>query len=102
MDADLRSIAAARRAADTAWDAYRRFLGTDPAAIDEMVDAMARAIEPEAARLGQLAVDETGYGNVPDKRIKNLFAMMNLLGDVFTNYDSIEEAEQHFNTSAPA
>jgi hypothetical protein len=34
---------------------------------------MARAIEPEAARLGALAVDETGYGNAADKRIKNLF-----------------------------
>ncbi|MEX0338868.1 MAG: aldehyde dehydrogenase family protein, partial [Arenibacterium sp.] len=32
-----------------------------------------RAIEPEAERLGQLAVEETGYGNVPDKRVKNLF-----------------------------
>lgn len=73
MDADLRSIAAARTAADTAWAAYNRFLGTDPSAIDEIVEAMARAIEPEAARLGQMAVDETGYGNVADKRIKNLF-----------------------------
>ena len=36
------------------------------------------------------------------QRIKNLFAMMNLLGDVFTNYDSVEAAQQHFNTSAPA
>ncbi len=34
---------------------------------------MARAIEPEAKRLGQMAVEETGYGNVADKRVKNLF-----------------------------
>ncbi len=73
MDADLKSIAAARRMAETAFDAYRQFLGTDPAAIDAMVEAMARAIEPEAERLGALAVEETGYGNVPDKRVKNLF-----------------------------
>ena len=73
MDADLKSIAAARRAADSAFEAYRRFLGTDPKLIDAMVDAMARAIEPEAERLGRMAVDETGYGNVPDKRVKNLF-----------------------------
>ena len=30
-------------------------------------------MEPEAGRLARLAVEETGHGNVPDKRIKNLF-----------------------------
>jgi acyl-CoA reductase-like NAD-dependent aldehyde dehydrogenase len=73
MDADLKSIAAARRCAESAFEAYRTFLGTDPAQVDAIVDAMARAIEPEAKRLGQMAVDETGYGNVEDKRVKNLF-----------------------------
>lgn len=87
MDADLKSIAAARRAAETAFEAYRRFLGTDPKLIDQMVDAMARAIEPEAERLGRMAVDETGYGNVPDKRVKNLFNALSVadyLHDVTT------------------
>ncbi len=73
MDADLRSIASARRTVEAAWTAYNQFLGADPAQIDEMVQAMARAIEPEAKRLGEMAVEETGYGNVPDKRVKNLF-----------------------------
>ena len=41
MDADLQSVAAARRAADTAFEAYQQFLGTDPAHIDAIVDAMA-------------------------------------------------------------
>ena len=87
MDADLKSIAAARRAADTAFAAYQAFLGTDPAHIDAIVDAMARAIEPEAKRLGQMAVDETGYGNVDDKRVKNLFNALSVadyLRDVTT------------------
>ena len=48
MDADLKSIAAARAAADSAFAAYQQFLGTDPAHINAIVDAMARAIEPEA------------------------------------------------------
>jgi acyl-CoA reductase-like NAD-dependent aldehyde dehydrogenase len=73
MDKDLRSIAAARQAATSAFDAYRKFREFHPSQINEMVDAMAHAIEPEAARLGQLAVEETGYGNAPDKRVKNLF-----------------------------
>lgn len=73
MDGDLEAVQVARDAADRAWQAYNRFLGTDPAAIDDMVMAMARAIEPEAQRLAELAVAETGYGNAADKRIKNLF-----------------------------
>ena len=73
MDADLKSIAAARRSAESAFAAYQKFLGTDPAHVDAIVDAMARAIEPVAKELGQIAVDETGYGNVDDKRVKNLF-----------------------------
>ncbi len=87
MDADLKSIAAARRAAETAFEAYQAFLGTDPAQVDAIVDAMARAIEPEAERLGRLAVEETGYGNVPDKRVKNLFNALSVadyLRDVTT------------------
>ena len=73
MDADLRSIAAARRAAERAWDACLAFRTAAPEAIDEIVMAMAQAIEPEAERLARLAVEETGHGNIPDKRIKNLF-----------------------------
>lgn len=87
MDDDLKSVAAARRAAETAFEAYRAFLGTDPAHVDAIVDAMARAIEPEAERLGALAVEETGYGNTPDKRVKNLFNALSVadyLRDVTT------------------
>ena len=87
MDADLKSIAAARRCAETAFEAYRQFLGTDPAHVDAIVEAMAQAIEPEARRLGELAVAETGYGNVADKRVKNLFnalSVADFLRDVTT------------------
>lgn len=87
MDADLLSIASARRSAENAFAAYQKFLGADPKHIDAIVDAMARAVEPEAERLGQMAVDETGYGNVPDKRVKNLFNALSVadyLRDVTT------------------
>ncbi|MEJ8570113.1 aldehyde dehydrogenase family protein [Microbaculum marinum] len=87
MDADLRSIAAARRTVEAAWNAYQTFLGADPALIDRMVEAMARAVEPEARRLGQMAVEETGYGNTEDKRVKNLFNALSVadwLRDVTT------------------
>ncbi len=73
MDADLRSIASARRNSERAWEAYLAFRSTPPDEIDRIVEAMARAIEPEALRLAELAVDETGHGNAADKRIKNLY-----------------------------
>jgi len=42
--------------------------------VDRIVAAMSRAAIPEAARLAELANRETGFGNVPDKTTKNLFA----------------------------
>ncbi len=71
--ADLDSIAQARRAADRAYEAWQVFRTWDAADVDRVVDAMARAIAPEAARLGQMATEETGYGNAGDKALKNLF-----------------------------
>ena len=73
MDADLLSIYEARRAAESAWEAFRKFRGTDVSLIDEIVQSMSSAIEPECARLGSLAAEETGYGNAEDKRVKDLF-----------------------------
>ncbi len=78
MDADLKSIGAARRCAEAAFEAYQAFLGTDPNHINDIVDAMAQAIEPEAMALGQMAVEETKYGNAPDKKVKNLFNALNV------------------------
>lgn len=78
MDSDLQSIASARRCAESAFTAYQRFLSMDASQVDAIVDAMARAIEPEAKHLAELAVEETGYGNVPDKRIKNLFNALSI------------------------
>src|SRR5919205_2316888 len=46
----------------------------DQGKIDRVCEAMARAALREAARLGQLAVEETGYGIPDDKREKNRFA----------------------------
>lgn len=78
MDQDLQSIASARRAAEGAWEAYQVFRDFDADRIDEIVQGMARAVEPEARRLAELAVEETGYGNVEDKRIKNLFNALSI------------------------
>ena len=73
MDYDLQSIAAARQSVESAWQAYLKFRLYEREQVDAIVEAMALAIEPEAKRLAELAVEETGFGNVEDKRIKNLF-----------------------------
>ncbi len=42
--------------------------------VDAIVDAMAAAVRPEAEPLARLAVEETGFGVVEDKIVKNRFA----------------------------
>lgn len=79
MDADLRSIAEARAAAERAWEAYQRFRGTSPAVVDRIVEAMATAAAHEAEHLAKIAVEETNCGNVEDKRIKNIFNALGIL-----------------------
>ena len=70
MGADLKSIASARAAAESAFEAYRQFLGTDPAHVNAIVDAMARAIEPEAKRLGELAVERPAMATCRTNELK--------------------------------
>jgi len=70
---DLESMLEARRAAQTAYEAWQEFRQWSPEDVDRLVDVLARAVAPEARRLGALAVEETGYGNVDDKELKNLF-----------------------------
>jgi acetaldehyde dehydrogenase (acetylating) len=43
---DLDSIAQARRAADRAYEAWQKFRTFEPADVDRVVEAMARAIAP--------------------------------------------------------
>ena len=73
MYEDLESIADARRCAERSYEAWQKFRTFTPDQIDRIVAAMARAAEREATPLAELAVVETGYGNVHDKRLKNLY-----------------------------
>ena len=77
-DKDLASIAQARELARRARQA-QAVLGEFPQEkIDAIVDAMAAAATAHAEPLAKLAVEETGYGNVPDKVQKNLFGSKNV------------------------
>src|SRR5882724_11218262 len=71
-DKDLLSIQEVRtkvEKAHTAWQKYRTY---NQEQVDAVVERMAAAARANARRLADLAVEETGYGNAPDKYIKNL------------------------------
>src|SRR5438067_295906 len=74
VDKDLVSVQQARDLVEAAHRAQVQLARFDQGKIDRVCEAMARAALREAARLGQMAVEETGYGVPDDKREKNRFA----------------------------
>src|SRR6476646_7062891 len=73
-DKDLVSVQQARDLVESAHRAQSELAQFDQAKIDRICEAMAAAALREAARLGAMAVEETGYGVPDDKREKNRFA----------------------------
>ena len=73
-DRDRASSEEARRVAETARRAAAPLAELGQAQIDRIVGAMAAAARAGAEEFAKLAVEETGFGNVPDKIAKNLFA----------------------------
>ena len=74
QDQDLISIQEVRTKVDAAWAAFQKFRGFSQEQVDSIIEAMAATAREHAASLAQLAVQETGYGNAPDKLAKNLLA----------------------------
>jgi acetaldehyde dehydrogenase (acetylating) len=70
-DRDLVSIQEARELVSRAAQAQKKFAAFSQAQVDAVVAACAEAASAAAEPLARLAVEETGYGNVPDKIIKN-------------------------------
>lgn len=73
-DKDLRSIQEARSLADKCRVAQRQFAMATQFQVNAICEAMAEAAFNDSARLGQLAYEETGYGNPEDKLVKNQHA----------------------------
>ncbi len=71
---DLVSQQEARDAVEAAYLAWKTVARFDQATIDRICEAMSQAGLREAARLGQMANEETGFGKAEDKRVKNEFA----------------------------
>ncbi|HEY9403210.1 MAG TPA: aldehyde dehydrogenase family protein, partial [Pyrinomonadaceae bacterium] len=74
VDKDLVSVQQARDAVEAAHRAQIELARFDQARIDRICEAMAKAALHNAARLGAMAVEETGFGIPDDKREKNRFA----------------------------
>jgi acetaldehyde dehydrogenase (acetylating) len=71
---DLISQTEARDAVESAYLAWLTVAKFDQAKIDRICEAMSQAGLREAARLGLMAYEETGFGKPEDKREKNRFA----------------------------
>lgn len=74
LDKDLASLQEMRTLVRNAKAAQKEYAKLTQEKIDQVTLALARRMEKESRELARLAVEETGYGNVPDKTVKNLFA----------------------------
>ena len=71
-DKDQRSVEEVRQKVDAAHAAFLQYRSFTQERVDEIVAHVAAAARANSARLAELAVEETGYGNVRDKTAKNL------------------------------
>ena len=71
-DQDLRSIQEVRAKIALAHEAFLKYREYTQEQVDQIVDRMAAAARAHSESLARLAVEETGYGNVRDKVVKNL------------------------------
>ena len=74
VDKDLVSVQQARDLVEAAHRALGALAEFDQNKIDRICASMAQAALREAARLGQMAAEETGFGVAADKAEKNRFA----------------------------
>ena len=74
LDKDLRARQEARLLAQQAQLAQKKLAQLPQEKLDVMVEAVAKAFYDAALELAEIAVRETGFGNVEDKITKNRFA----------------------------
>ena len=78
LDKDLRARQEARRLAEAAAKAQQQLARMEQSQLDRIVEAVSVAFCGKALELAELAVRETGFGNVEDKITKNQFASRTL------------------------
>ena len=78
LDKDLKARQEARDLLTRAEKAQKDLAVMTQAQLDAIVEAVAKAFSAKALELAELAVRETGFGNVEDKITKNTFASLNV------------------------
>lgn len=73
IDKDLLSVQEVRELVEAAKEAQRALAKMSQAQVDHIVQAIAEAGVRNARRLAQMAHEDTGFGIVEDKVIKNIF-----------------------------
>jgi acetaldehyde dehydrogenase (acetylating) len=73
-DRDLVSIQEVRTKVERAYFAWTQYRQFSQEQVDAIVEAVAAEARTHAARLAEMAVRETGYGNARDKLAKNLLS----------------------------
>lgn len=73
-DKDLLSVQEVRELLEKAQEAQQELAHSSQEAVDRIVKSIAEAGVRNAKRLAQLANEDTGFGRVEDKVIKNIFA----------------------------
>ena len=79
FDKDLAARQEARLLAKQAEQAQKTLSSLAQAQLDAIIAAVAAAFEAKAEQLAEMAVRETGFGNVGDKTVKNRFASRHVL-----------------------
>ena len=79
MDLDLAARQEARELCRKAYEAQMSLREFTQSQLDAITEAVASAFASKARELAELAVQETGFGNVPDKTEKNKFASRDVL-----------------------
>ena len=82
LDKDLQARQQARNLAKLAEDAQKQLAQMPQSALDAIVQSIAKAFFAAAPELADLAVRETGFGNVTDKITKNEFASKRVLSAI--------------------
>src|SRR5436190_10788421 len=78
MDQDLESIQEARRLVEAAHDAWLKFEDFTEDQVERILLEISRAGIANAEAVARIAVDETGYGTIEHKTLKNLFCADNV------------------------
>ena len=94
FDKDLAARQEARLLCRQAQKAQAQLRTMSQTQLDTITQAIASAFQNHAQELAEMAVRETGFGNIPDKTTKNIFASKTVL-DAIRNMKTVGILDRH-------